>query len=476
MPTRLSVLGVRIPETLLTPRRVGPVAVALIVGLAVTERLLRFDYSLGILYIVPVLLASAALTHRQLVLLALFAALARTPFTPATSAVEAVLKFAMAFTAYTATGLLVVEMSTSRRRVLESLERVQEEQQKRHRAEDQLRVLADSSPAAILTLDRHARVLAANQAAHLLLGADGELRGTSVADNLPLFATALEVASGRRAIRTSASGWARRHDGQRFPIQAWFSVYGEGAATCLAAIVVDISEEVRDREREHFQQLVDHNRLLASAVSHEIRNFCSAISVVCSNLEARADLRGNADFDALVRLVNGLKELASLQLGRAVDRGETADLRALLEQLRIIIEPDWDDLGGGVAWSVPEEGLPPVAAGPHGLLQIFLNLCQNSLRAVDGCPERRLSVAVDPEGDDLVVTFADTGPGVASPETLFQLHPPRPGDAGSGLGLYLSREIARSVGGDLVHVPSAVGARFRVTIPVARPSELPRAT
>ena len=101
MPTRLSVLGVRIPETLLTPRRVGPVAVALIVGLAVTERLLRFDYSLGILYIVPVLLASAALTHRQLVLLALFAALARTPFTPATSVVEAVLKFAMAFTAYT---------------------------------------------------------------------------------------------------------------------------------------------------------------------------------------------------------------------------------------------------------------------------------------------------------------------------------------------------------------------------------------
>jgi two-component system sensor kinase FixL len=389
--------------------------------------------------------------------------------------VEAVLKFAMAFTAYTATGLLVVEMSTSRRRVLESLERVQEEQQKRHRAEDQLRALAASSPAAILTLDRHATVLAANQAAHHLLGAEGELRGTSVADLLPLFANALEVASGRRAIRTSATGWACRRDGHRFPIQSWFSVYGEGASTCLAAIVVDISEEVRDREREHFQQLVDHNRLLASAVSHEIRNFCSAISVVCSNLEARADLRGNADFDALVRLVGGLKELASLQLGRAVDRGETADLRALLEQLRIIIEPDWDDLGGGVSWSVPE-GLPPVAAGPHGLLQIFLNLCQNSLRAVDGCPVRRLSVAVDPEGDDLVVTFADTGPGVATPETLFQLHPPGPGNAGSGLGLYLSREIARSVGGDLVHAPSTAGAWFRVTIPVARPPELTRAT
>ena len=69
-----------------------------------------------------------------------------------------------------------------------------------------------------------------------------------------------------------------------FPIQAWFSVYGHGERRYLAAIVVDTSEDVRVRERENFEHLLDYNRLLAGAVSHEIRNLCSAISVVCSNL------------------------------------------------------------------------------------------------------------------------------------------------------------------------------------------------
>src|SRR5512139_382548 len=153
MPTRLSVFGVRIPENAIQQRRLAPIAAALIVALATVEWYVHLDYSLGVLYTIPVLIASAAATRWQIVAVALFAALARAPFTPAASGVEAVLKFTMAAIAYTGTGLLVVEMSASRRRVVDIVARLQQEQARRHHAEEQLKALAESSPAAILTLD-----------------------------------------------------------------------------------------------------------------------------------------------------------------------------------------------------------------------------------------------------------------------------------------------------------------------------------
>ncbi|MBM3773502.1 MAG: HAMP domain-containing histidine kinase [Acidimicrobiia bacterium] len=473
MPTRLSVFGVPIPEKAIQRRRVLPVALLLVGALAMLEWHYGFDFSLGILYVIPVVLASAALNRWQIVAFGVFAAVARTPFTPAASQLEALLKFAMATIAYTCTGLLLVEMSNSRRRLLELYAKVQLEQDLRRRAQEQLRILAESSPAAIVTLDAQAHVLAANRAADEMLAVPaGALVGRAVETQLPMFANALRVASNARLIRTSVTGWARRFNDQQFPIQAWFSVYGYGEDRCLAAIVVDMSEEVRDREREHFQHLLDYNRLLASAVSHEIRNLCSAISVVCSNLDQRQDLRGSADFDALKRLLGGLMELASLDLrSREADGGRVTDLGAVLDELRVVIEPDWDEIGGRVSWNVPAE-LPSVAAGSHGLLQILLNLCQNSLRAVEHQSEPELAVDATVAGQDVVVCVRDNGPGVVEPDQLFHLHATRSSTDGSGLGLYISRELARSMGGELQYVPTARGATFRVTVPQARVRKL----
>ncbi|MGE0393369.1 MAG: ATP-binding protein [Vicinamibacterales bacterium] len=474
MPTRLSVFGVRIPENVIQRSRVLPVAFALVGVLAAIEWYSRLDFSLGILYTIPVLIAATVLNRWQIVLFALAAALVRAPFTPSASSLEAFLKFTMASIAYAATGMLLVEVSNNRRRLLDAFGQVQREQHLRRKAEEQLRIMAESSPAAILTLNARSEVLAANRAAHDMLGeAPGALEGRQVDGSFPMFANALKATSFERMVRTSVTGLARRRDGHLFPIQAWFSVYGRGEERCLAAIVVDMSEEVRDRERAHFQHLLDYNRLLASAVSHEIRNLCSAISVVCSNLGGRTDLRGTADFEALSRLVNGLTELASLDL-RATSAGEerSTDLKAVLDHLRVVIEPDWDEIGGTIAWQVPDT-LPPVAANAHGLLQIFLNLCQNSLRAVEGRPAPRLVVSVEVDGDDAVVTVTDNGPGVANPEALFHLHPVRPEGAdsaggGAGLGLYISRELARSVGGDLRYAGPGEGARFQVVVPLVR--------
>ena len=63
-----------------------------------------------------------------------------------------------------------------------------------------------------------------------------------------------------------------------------------------------------------------------------------------------------------------------------------------------------------------------------------------------------------------MIRFEDTGIGVASPENLFR--PFQRGAKSSGLGLYVSRAIMRSFGGDLAHEPGPEGCCFAVILPL----------
>jgi C4-dicarboxylate-specific signal transduction histidine kinase len=105
-----------------------------------------------------------------------------------------------------------------------------------------------------------------------------------------------------------------------------------------------------------------------------------------------------------------------------------------------------------------------VFADPHGLLQAFLNLMQNSRRAVQASPRRELRISAAVSGQKITLRLEDTGPGVVSPDLLFQ--PFHPGADGSGLGLYISRSLVRSYGGDL-RLVKGTGSCFEIELQVA---------
>jgi two-component system sensor kinase FixL len=439
----------------------------LVVVVALADWAVGNTVSLGVLYILPMMLGAVILGPFEIGGLALLCASLRGRFDVPSSQAEGMLRFAFASLAYSASGLFAAALVRNRELVLEHLTKIQREQELRREAEQQLSLLVESSPAAILTLDQNGIVLAANRAANSLFMIPEALTlaGRPIARYLPLLSDALRLEGGAQAFRTAAQCQGQRENGEIFLADTWFSSYMSPEGTRLAAIVVDSSEEMRDREEQNLKQLINYNRIAASGVSHEVRNLCGAISLLSSNLREKHSLAADEDYQGLVTLVKGLERIASFDLhSRVQDEVETVELKKVLDHLRIMIEPNWQELEGNVAWRLPDS-IPAVAADPHGLLQVFLNLAQNSLRAVAETPSRELEITVLAGARRVLVFFQDSGPGVESPERLFQ--PFQAGADGAGLGLYISRAIVRSYGGDLRFDQVARGCCFVVELPAA---------
>jgi two-component system sensor kinase FixL len=353
------------------------------------------------------------------------------------------------FTAYFGTGLFAYESGRNRQLTAQHVQEIEEEVELRRDAEQQLKVLIESSPAAILTMDATGRILMANEAAHRLLGFEPDtLPGWSIKSFVPALASVPSGDQSAPSFRTAMRCHGRRQDGEAFLADVWFSSYQTRPGPRLAAMLVDVSEDLRDREEFSLHQLMAGSRLVVSAVSHEVRNLCGAISVVHANLARDPELGLNEDFQALSSLVEGLEKVATLELRQSSGSQQitSVDLRSVLDELRIVTEAPLREADIVILWDLPEN-LPRVWADHHNLLQILLNLMKNSQRAVEGEARKEINISASDEGKWIVLRVRDTGPGVASPDRLFQ--PFQPGAESSGLGLYISRAFARSFEGDL---------------------------
>jgi PAS domain S-box-containing protein len=340
----------------------------------------------------------------------------------------------------------------------------------REDAEEQLRSLVESSPAAIVTIDSGGSVLLANEAAQHLLAPEGKpLQGQEIRSYLPALETVLKT-QPPRVFRTTLQCTGQRNDGEVFLAGVWFSTYSTISGPRLAAIIVDLSEDLRSREDLSLNYLLKNTRILMSAVAHEIRNLCGAVLVVHKNLSRVKELESNEDFNALGNLIQSLERVSALELGSSSARnGEVVELTSVLDELRILIETAYHESNIEVQWDI-QESLPLVWADRYGLIQVFLTLATNSRRAMASTRKKQLRIAAREENGTVAIRFEDTGIGIASPDNLFRQF--QPGAESSGLGLYVSRAIMRSFGGELRYQPRSEGCCFAVVLPLrAAPEE-----
>ncbi len=211
-------------------------------------------------------------------------------------------------------------------------------------------------------------------------------------------------------------------------------------------------------------------------VSHNLQTPLARIRAYADQLaRERADRRLGIiveQAERLSRMVRQLLTVSRLESGALKPEAEVVALGPRVRRA-------WEALAAGeVPFRVEDRSEGWLAiADPDQLDQVLWALLDNATKHGRGAPVT-VEIARDVEAGRLRLTVADEGPGVAETDRgrLFSRFGRGSGTAedGSGLGLYVSRELCRAMGGDLVLEPSPPGARgaaFSVYLPAEPPTE-----
>ncbi|HUB01568.1 MAG TPA: LuxR C-terminal-related transcriptional regulator [Terriglobales bacterium] len=200
----------------------------LVLAIAVVDWWTKPYFSLGFLYLFPIMLAAAFLPRWAIAGLGVVCAFLSERFSNLDPA-DAHIRLAFEALALCGCGLLTFEVFRNKRLSLEAQER--------------MRVLVETSPAAIVTVAENGFIELANLAAvELMAPPDGGLVGHPIAAYLPELHHALRHEEGPQ-FRTSMQCRGHRGNGESFLAEVWFSTYKDGRQPKLAAIIADVSEE-----------------------------------------------------------------------------------------------------------------------------------------------------------------------------------------------------------------------------------------
>ena len=249
----------------------------------------------------------------------------------------------------------------------------------------------------------------------------------------------------------------------------------------VAAHFNAMTHVLRDRAEEQ-GRFAAAGELLAG-VAHEVNNPLMAIAAHAENRLADPSL-GEEPRSEMSQILRQARRAAKLLRGllrfvRATDREVTRVnlndvVRGALDLVSYRFGVDEVTVGGRL-----DPNLPAVEGDAIKFEQVIVNLLANAIDALRRVkPPRQLTVDTWAGDGRVHVAVGDNGEGVA-PEIaprLFRPFATTKGHRGTGLGLYISRQIAREAGGDLGLVsPPGGGARFSLSLPLAPAAAAPAA-
>jgi signal transduction histidine kinase len=212
---------------------------------------------------------------------------------------------------------------------------------------------------------------------------------------------------------------------------------------------------------------------ISSTIAHEIRNPIAAAKSLLQQMAERPTSVENVEYarvavDELDRVEQRIAHLlkfakeedyvfALVNLAQVLDSALT-QMRGKLDTAKVSVARNY--IGG-----------PTIRADSEKLRQVFANILDNAIDAMDSVPEgRQINLFVENGGDLGIVRISDNGCGIA-PEKAERIFNPffTTKEKGTGLGMAISRKIVEAHGGAIA-LASEVGrgTEFRITVPLPR--------
>jgi two-component system, LuxR family, sensor kinase FixL len=359
------------------------------------------------------------------------------------------------------------------------------------------RSIVDTVPDAMIVIDAAGIIESFSRAAERLFGyAANEVVGQNVRMLMPQpyrdahdgYLARYMRTGERRIIGIGRIVVGQRKGGETFPMELAVGEFASPNGKFFTGFVRDLTErQEAERRIEDLQtELLHASRLsvmgqMASTMAHELNQ---PLTAVTNYLEAGRHLISLGTVapervaDLMEKAVAQAQRAGEVirQLRQFVSKGETErrsqNLNQLVEEalalglvgarqsgVRVLLELDHD--------------LPPGIVDPVQIQQVVLNLVRNAIEAMEEVDSRELMIATRAIEDEIEVSVADTGPGIA-PELADRLFQPfvTTKKTGMGLGLSICREIVEAHHGHLTVAARPTGGTiFCLTLPKANQDE-----
>ena len=281
-----------------------------------------------------------------------------------------------------------------------------------------------------------------------------------------------------RRLREALDGRRVTEDALRVRERELSLLLGQHQELLESERVARVEAEMATRAKSQFLAVMSHElRTPLNAIAGHVQLLDMGIHGPINDGQREALGRIARSQRHLLRLINEVLNLSRVETGRVEYAMEDVDAHELVAELLSMVDPQME--AKGLACEVKRPSIPMlVRADREKLTQVLLNLLSNAIKFTPAGGRVTVEFSIDPASPQLaLIHVSDTGIGIPAEkrEAIFepfvqvQTGPTRAVE-GAGLGLAISRELARGMGGDVsVRSRASGGSIFTLTLQRSSP-------